>query len=144
MYQRYLEKIDERLSRLVEPGHRISTEHLLIRMRGAYPTLLLERLFAYGLSHQITDRPWSLATWTNHRPELHPLDFEWYFTRDCADSLVDFVSRRPGGTLCMGTPTVGERATQRSRTVSFVDHNRLLLRRFPKLTRNARFFLSDV
>src|ERR1051325_3443511 len=99
----YLSALDSRLSVLAEkPG--VTFLDILRGARGAYPTLVLERLKVLGMDKFLP-------------PELHPLDFEWYFTSDCASQIAEFLAGQGGDVLCLAAPTAASAIARRGRRV---------------------------
>jgi len=142
----YSKELDDRLAQLFG-GSRdlVSPQDVFVRMRGAFPALVWEHLAAAGwenrLDHESSD---TVSYWNEYPPELHPLDFEWYFTPDCADYLADAVCGRGQTTICLGVPTVAVAAVRKGRNVVLVDRNPLIVRRFPALLRSSQLWLLDI
>ncbi len=142
----YVKAVDERLAGLLgEASPRKSSEDLFSEMRGAFPALVLERLKNAGRDKLLISRSASQTSHrTDYRPELHPLDFEWYFTRESADCLTDVICRRGRTAICLGAPTVAAEAIRRGTDVVLVDRNPLAVQRFPALLRSSQLCLMDV
>jgi hypothetical protein len=144
----YLQTVDGLLSdiwsRYSDRG--ISFHQLFSLMRGAYPTMTLDRLrFAGGGTLAVTPTSQSLPeAGGGYYPELHALDFEWYFDNQSARSLAQEFSLRHGRTLYLGTPTVAASAAQLGRKITLIDRNRLISDRFPSLSRNPDFHIMSV
>ncbi len=146
LYAAYSKEIDDRLAQLFGSSRDLmSPRDVFVRMRGAFPALVREHLAAAGwekrLGHESSD---TISHWNEYPPELHPLDFEWYFTPDCADYLADAVCGRGKTTLCLGVPTVAAAAIRKGRNVVVLDRNPLIVRRFPALLRSSQLWLLDI
>lgn len=134
----YLDAIDARLSDiLAAPDGLRSLRELFSEMRGAFPSLVWERLPVVTRERLAARSDASPAAdlSRHYSPELHPLDFEWYFTRDSVDYLADLLSERGGRILCLGVPTVAAAAAQRGYDVTLVDRNPLIVERLPGVLR---------
>jgi hypothetical protein len=108
-------------------------------MRGVFPTevvrydpdltTLFERTPAYSVAE--------------YSPELHALQYEWYFTPSTARELSrEFVTNRTI-TVCMGVPTVALAAVRERKNPILIDNNAHLLLRFPELTRASEVHIMD-
>jgi hypothetical protein len=76
-------------------------------------------------------------------PELHALNYEWYFTSQTAENLVqEFVSPH-GLTVCLGTPTVASAAVRKDKNIILVDQNPAVLTRFPGLSWSSELHLMN-
>jgi hypothetical protein len=78
-----------------------------------------------------------------YHPELHPLEYEWYFTNDTARELSQEFASNNGLTVCLGAPKVASAAIHGSRRVVFIDRNPRVLNRFPDLNRSEEVHLMD-
>lgn len=100
------------------------------RLQGAWPTLVIERLNHLGLRHCYSSRlPLHSEPASSYVPELHALDFEWYFTPGFASWFSREVFSPTEVTICIGTPTLVA-ATDRNDRIKLVDRNPLVLDRF--------------
>jgi hypothetical protein len=123
----------------------MSPEDVFVRMRGAFPTLVWEHVTARGWKKSVVDgSDDAVSHWKKYPPELHPLDFEWYFTPGSAEYLADAVCGRGQTTICLGVPTVAVTAVEKGRNVVLVDRNPLIVRRFPALMRSSQLWLLDI
>ncbi len=78
-----------------------------------------------------------------YHPELHALEYEWYFTNDTARELSQEFASNNGLTVCLGAPKVASVAIHDSRRVVFIDRNPRVLNRFPELGRSEEVHLMD-
>ena len=110
-------------------------------LNGVFPSVAANRppLQRFGL-HNLRLRSNPVA---NYAPELHPLNFEWYFTSECAKSVAMEFSSKHGTTVFLGVPTSAVTAIELRRTVLLIDHNPLLLERFPVLLRASEIHIMD-
>jgi hypothetical protein len=143
--QAYLAKLDSTLSALAaEPG--MTVEQAIAGARGASPTLVVERLRVLGLytvlSRDRESTPSSHTTFLG--PELHPLDFEWYFTPECADELARLLHQTSAPTLCLGAPTLATAIARASRPAVLVDRNPLVRHRLPPRLGYLQLVLHDL
>jgi hypothetical protein len=141
--EHYLRAIDERLSGILcESETPTDLSKVFRRMRGAVPTIVKERLLA-RMSEDLVDtdrRASDISDAHIHMPELHPLDYEWYFTKATIDHLLD-ICGRTSTVVCLGVPSFAARRTQNT---VLVDRNPLVVRRFPSLIRTAFLLLLDI
>lgn len=124
------EALDARLIAAVETGTRGWAE-LLAASQGADPRLVAHRVQARRLpiaDFAKTDDPEPVTDWT---PELHALDFEWYFSATCAEQLAAEAARGSRRVLCLGCPTVARAllAHPELARVTLVDRNPLVRQR---------------
>lgn len=75
-------------------------------------------------------------------PELHPLDYEWYFSSDTISKLLSLCAAGP--VLALGTPTVANALARQNRDVLLVDRNRLISRRFPEIAAQRALLIHDL
>lgn len=142
----YVKAIDEQLARLLRE-HRgaVFSDDIFSRMRGAFPTLVFERLRQFGCENFVVHRPRpTQSTSRDYSPELHALDFEWYFTDDSVDRLIELACRPGRLAICLGVPTVAAAALRKDANVVLVERNPLVVQRFPALLRTSRLWLMDV
>lgn len=96
---------------------------------GAHPIVVHRRLSSLGISAERLSGP---GTPDERRPHLHPLDFEWYFTADCAMSLARSPLLTATPVLCMGVPTVAAQLASAGHEAVLLDRNPLVADRvFP-------------
>jgi hypothetical protein len=96
---------------------------------GAFPSLVAARLRMAG-------RVWREVSEGGDEqpgPELHAAEFEWYFTRECASELADFLTPAYGGALLMGAPKVAAAMAARGRRADLFDRSPFLVERFGKI-----------
>lgn len=131
----YCGAVDARL--LAARQHDDGWPALLRAADGADPRLVAQRAHALGLAV----RPWSPAgvrapssesSPSSWDPELHALDFEWYFEPACAATLAARLVGL-GQVLCLGTPTVAFALLEHPacERVTLVDANPLATARHP-------------
>ncbi len=109
------------------------------KMKGMFPSdvVLLENGQALKCEN------YSCSPAPEYHPELHALDYEWYFTTRTAHELSGEYGSRNGVTICLGAPKVAIAAIHQSRSVVLVDKNPCLLNRFPELGRSEEVHLMD-
>lgn len=141
----YLGALDTRLGILAK-RRPASFVNILRGARGAFPALVLERLGMLGLREGLEQDLQSTSTSETQLtgPELHPLDFEWYFTSECAAQIADLLTAQPGDILCLATPTVASAVARRGRSVTLLDHNPLIKLRLAPSPSNLEFVLCDL
>jgi hypothetical protein len=144
--RRYIAAIDQRLAGVVAASPTpLSPHDVFVRMRGAFPTVVWSRLTAWPRGRLVSHGNSETGPFRRECiPELHPLDFEWYFTQDCAASLADMLCSRGTGMLCLGTPTVAVEAQRRGQTVALVDRSPHVAQRFPILKQVFQLHVMDV
>ena len=109
------------------------------KMRGAFPSDVAEHSAELKFHCQSS----SDQTVTAYNPQLHALNYEWYFTRCSAKEIGrEFVSRR-SLTVCMGVPTIASAAIREHRDVVFIDKNVHSLIRFPELMHASEVHVTD-
>jgi hypothetical protein len=118
--------------------------------RGAFPTLVLERLDELGVRLALRTGQHAGQTSSARRlagAELHPLDFEWYFAQQSSDEIADMLIGELTSTdrlLLLGAPTVAMSRFLRSAHVTLIDRNSLLPTRWPSWPQNVRLVLRDL
>src|ERR1700686_1509893 len=119
---------------------------VLRSVRGAFPTLVMERLRKLGRDKLLREAPLSGfgGEPTISGPELHPLDFEWYFTPDCADRVAELLISQAGDILCLAAPTVAFAIGHRGRQVVLLDNNPLINLRLPSDSSNLQFTVCNL
>lgn len=152
MMRNYLDEMQSRADHL-EADYRAAVDRLLAsslaelgtgtsvfaRMRGVFPADLLQ--YSPDLKSALMSRE-SRAT-KPYNPELHPLNYEWYFTSETAEKVdQEFVSRH-GLTICLGVPTVASAAVSRGKKLILIDQNPAILARFPELGTLPELHLMD-
>ncbi|MEE9555293.1 MAG: hypothetical protein V3W18_13475 [candidate division Zixibacteria bacterium] len=140
---RYIHQIDRRINDLSSTGN-ISIESLLSETKGAFPTLVLNRCIKLGIGIQNTCHQNEFATFRTFTPELHPLDFEWYFTEESAEHLAKLLCFRNHSLLCLGAPTVATANAKLTKNTFLVDRNRLNIHRFTGKLKNVNCIYKDV
>jgi hypothetical protein len=75
-------------------------------------------------------------------PELHPVDYEWYFTGEVATALGQL--RSPGRVVCLGTPTIADRLLSVGVDAILIDRNPLVLRRFVNIRSREALLCEDL
>ncbi|MFX0195468.1 MAG: hypothetical protein ACFFCW_05030 [Candidatus Hodarchaeota archaeon] len=114
--------------------------------RGAFPTLVVQRIKTLGLNQNLSEELEASAS-SKVRitgPELHLLDFEWYFTSKSANYLGRILTNETGGILCLSAPTVAAAIAHRRKRVLLVDRNPLILHRLPRNLGFFQFILFDL
>lgn len=141
----YLTTLDKRLSTLArEAGATI--ESVIRGAQGAFPALVVQRLQALGLDRNLPHEPETNQASRSSigGPELHPLDFEWYFTEKSADDLAHILTCRIGEILCLSSPTVAVALARRGYAAVLVDRNPLIRARLAINDTSLQFTLFDL
>src|ERR671924_1484088 len=89
----YLSRLDDALQTTARVGGTRFGEFVHAG-RGAFPTLVLERLRLLGLDSGL--EPTDEALLPQPTPEPHPLNFEWYFTPKSADEIAAQLASEAG------------------------------------------------
>lgn len=141
----YLSALDNRLTILAKRPD-ATFLNILRGARGAYPTLVADRLKILGMDGFLPRdfQPASNLESNVNGPELHPLDFEWYFTPDCAAQIADLFTRQTGDILCLATPTVADSIARLKRNVLLLDNNPLIKFRLPANLSNLQFEVRNL
>jgi hypothetical protein len=136
----YLNAVDSLIETALQTG--AAHDDFFGRLNGVFPSVAASRppIRRFGVDRLLSR---SNLTVRNYVPELHPLNFEWYFTPECAKSVALEFSSKRGVTVFLGVPTSAAIATELKRTVLLIDHNPLLLKRFPALMRASEIHLMD-
>lgn len=113
-------------------------------MQGAFPATVSERLRDLRVGRDASPVAKPDPGDRNYYPELHPLDFEWYFTVHTAEALARLMPAKDGETLCLGTPTVAAALARRSLRYRLVDANVAVRTRFPELRRGSAVHFAGI
>jgi hypothetical protein len=138
----YDARIDARL-RALDKGSTL--DEAVAACGGAFPSVVASRLEALGVS-----TPQAPANSDGSRdepvPELHPLDFEWYFTAESCELLSELLASA-GSPVFLGTPTVaaamGRGAAAMGRGV-VIDRNLLAFSRQPMPVKSSCMLRHDL
>jgi hypothetical protein len=128
----YMAAVDKVLVALAcRPG--ATLEKLISEAQGAFPTVVLERAKALGIYQNMPRlEPQVINCEGDFRgAELHPLDYEWYFTKNSAEELASIIGDTANDAICLSTPTVACELAKIKATVVLLDHNPLILSRLP-------------
>jgi len=109
------------------------------KMRGMFPAEVVLQEQGRALKSQT----FSDSRSPEYHPELHALDYEWYFTNSTAHELNHEFASKSGLTICLGSPKVAAAAIHASRRVVFVDKNPCVLTRLPVLAKSEEVHLMD-
>lgn len=142
---RYRVSLDDKLFSLArKPG--ATLQSVICGACGAFPTIVLKRLRELGLADRLPFES-EMGEEPNKSaivPELHLLDFEWYFTKKTSERIADLLINRTKNHLCLSAPTVASAICGRlSRTV-LVDRNSLIKYRFRDNKDFLTFIVSDI
>jgi hypothetical protein len=133
----YRRAIDERLKDAVP---RYPPSLIFSKMRGAFPSEVVQ--CGADLKWHC-EAPSDGDAVTEYSPQLHALNYEWYFTPFGASEISrEFVSSG-NVTVCMGAPTVASAAIERNKNVILIDKNAHSLVRFPELMRASEIHVMD-
>lgn len=119
----YLRELDECLLAAAASGIR-DFSRFARKARGAFPSLVADRLAALELDVSFAQQGGHDTRQPN--PELHPLDFEWYFQPAVADEVAAVLDVRSSRVLCLGAPTVAVALARRRHEVVLIDRNPLV------------------
>lgn len=141
----YERRLDDRINDVGRTPD-ATIKRIMRESRGAFPTVVYDRLEALDLAESLpkgrttdVERPHSLR-----EPELHPLDFEWYFTAETATDIATELADAGGPVLCLGAPTVAFALAERGVPVTLVDRNELVETRFASRYDHFEFVNSDI
>lgn len=141
----YRRRLDERVTNIATtPDATIET--VIRGARGAFPTLVYERLRERGFADTLPTPDFESldAPDVAEGPELHPLDYEWYFTDETATDIADTLSEQGPPVLCLGAPTVASRLARRGVPVTLVDRSEQLEERLATRPEALQFVHQDV
>ncbi|MDF9747076.1 hypothetical protein [Natrinema salsiterrestre] len=141
----YQRRLDDRVTALTAAPD-ATVADVIRNARGAFPTIVYDRLRERGVADTLPTGTLESDGETDavHTPELHPLDYEWYFTAEATTAVAD--SLREGGEpiLCLGAPTVAVRLARRGVPVTLVDRSGRVEKRFATDLESLRFVRGDV
>jgi hypothetical protein len=137
----YLSAVDAQLLSASRNGAR-ALEEFVRSARGASPSLVRDRLAELGLS--VPTQGVARALSEQPCPELHPLDYEWYFSRICAQSVAEKLSQLPSPILCLGAPTVAKALAEIGHSVVLIDRNPLVEVRLGRLHDRIQLQTTDL
>lgn len=134
--------IDERLRGAASTGT-LEWAALLDAADGADPRVVAHRMRALELP--VRPGVSSGGPAPGWAPELHALDFEWYFERSCAAMLAARLVEHGPRVLCLGAPTVAFALLDRPdcERVTLIDANPLVIERHPATDR-LRAIVDDL
>jgi hypothetical protein len=98
---------------------------------GAFPSVVLQQLQKLGRVVRFPT-PKNFRDSDGPRPELHPLDYEWYFTDDTASLVASLIGNASARLLCLGTPTVAAALSAAGKSSTLVDRNPLTILRLAR------------
>lgn len=113
----FLDTLDALLERLHARGV-VEFRAFLDLAMGADPVLVRERLRRLGIALHVSTAGDPGAVWT---PELHPVDFEWYFSSETARKISETLRLESSEVLLLGTPTVAGAAASMGVSSVLVD-----------------------
>lgn len=99
-------------------------------MRGVFPTETLSQVQAYH--PELLGRRnggAQLSSSLRAGPELHPLDYEWYFVHETSQFIASGFEPVIGPIACLGAPTVAAAIAKRRKSAILVDSNPLAITR---------------
>jgi hypothetical protein len=138
------DRSDSRYRRVVESLLRglmrryTSSRVVFSKMRGVFPADLIR--YEASLKTR-AERERDRHDVPIYDPQLHALNYEWYFTRDVATAISQEFVR--GKTICLGVPTVASAALKGNKSVVVIDQNAHVMDRFPELARASEIHLMD-
>lgn len=127
----YGRALDFRLNELTQRPDATFTS-IVQRAHGAPPDRVAQRLeVLFPSSHILSEmrtQPVPLPDASD--PELHALNFEWYFTDNTVAALAAHLGDSPEPVLCLGAPTIAYHLATSGRPACLVDSNELIGARF--------------
>jgi hypothetical protein len=76
--------------------------------------------------------------------ELHPLLFEWYFTKTSTHYIREIATSNGSEWLCIGAPSIASLLAQHSGRVQLIDADPEVVSRFPLLSSIDGLYLSEI
>ena len=132
-----------RLRSVLESARATSWENVFSKMRGAFPDVVYKLAVRSGLAgHTASSKTSIHRPQVSYNPELHPLDFEWYFTASSAQYISNLMCSGGERVVFVGTPTAANESLSGGAPAVLIDRNPLVVRRFRALS--PTFVLSDV
>ena len=118
-----------------------TVQSVLNDMRGVFPTDALAELRALAV-----DLPFVRSARVpapSPVPDLHPLDYEWYFLENISEATASIFDGVSGTVACLGAPTVARELVSRGKRAILIDNNPLVLPRIGKHPL-LQFLLHDI
>jgi hypothetical protein len=134
-------QLDDAIKAAVTHGARHLGD-VIAAVPGAFPSAVAERLDRLGLLSRLP-RQTDEKLHPQPEPELHPLDYEWYFTPEADSRLTEELRLWPDPIACLGTPTVAMALAEQGREVTLLDRNPLIAQRM-HLPSNLEFRIVDL
>lgn len=142
--ENYLSALDNRLLGLVNAS-RVTFESVVTYAGGAFPTVVLDRLrYLNVLPRLSTEHNKVLEAPSILYPELHALDFEWYFTAGCAQNVARILHSYRGDVLCMGAPTIAAALVHLGEKPMLLDNSSLIRDRLSSEINQLEFVRCDL
>jgi hypothetical protein len=119
---------------------------ILFKAQGIFPVKVVNILKTLGL-YSLTDIKRQRGSQNNSKPiqpELHLLDFEWYFENSSANELARLLGSNNKTVLCMGTPKVAKFLSKMEKNFLLVDKNPLILKRKILKIEKQQFYCHDL
>ncbi|SRR5581483_3464912 len=130
----YVDAVDRRIDQVVREFPEATFAEIVPRVRGAFPSIVYARLLGRTNVRSAERRQSTASVGRKHYdPELHPIDFEWYFSQRGIDSILAALPQNISRMLCIGAPTVAAALSQSRQTV-LLDANPLVKERFRNVT----------
>lgn len=130
----YLNRLESVLAQKLEADTPLSLTELLRAGRGATPDIIFNVLRRKYRGDQVPTEILDPEL-APEVPELHPLYFGWYFTRDSMNFIARLGLELGESVACLGCPSVAATLHERSKTLSItlVDADKDVRDRFPSL-----------
>lgn len=143
---RYQRDLKQRIREILSERGTVTKTQLFSEMRGAFPAAVDSHVAGESLEPLLKVSPRvDSSSGVEYRPELHPLDFEWYFTRECAEQVAHLLAGPRREILCLGAPTVcAALVANSSQKTRLLDRNPAVLQRFPILRKARSLHLDDI
>lgn len=142
MTSRYDTLINQRLEMLAKrPAAQV--EDILGNMLGLFPTEVLSRITTRFPFLLRAPSPLVAPMRMTPSPELHPLDYEWYFTPETSGRIASIFSASRTQVACLGTPMVAEALSEAGKQAILFDRNPLVSKRLQRMS-SIRFASCDL
>jgi len=141
----YICAVEHRILNILAEHAQITRTDLFSKTRGAFPAVVQSRLITMDSPLKDPGQAQSGGVDREYCPELHPLNYEWYFTPTCAHELTEFVTVGHKQIACLGTPTVAaEICRTGQRPPHLIDSNPAIIQRFAYFRNTTSVHIGDI